>query len=257
MPGREMDDDDVAFVVRDHNCLGYDAVDAAKEAMRKDRDIRHLVGGMTLNIDDNEPIIGHKDTKKKKLTKTATNNPSIKLSTGMELSGGVKGVSEIKAINLAFHRDIDDYDLELIGYRCPRLVSVDFSGCPNLTDSGVAKLLANCPHLATLFLYGNDLSDKSIFALANKKDIALKVFGPPRGITREMWDLLRGRGVDVIGDLAEGTDLAGTKSVPGDLRRASEDTSESENAPGASSTPPERRGKDDSDKGLWGLFCCP
>ena len=68
----------------------------------------------------------------------------------------------MEALRVA-HCAITDDTLTRIGQECPRLTSIDLSGCFEIWDGGVAALLSGCPMLRSIALDNcRKLSDASL-----------------------------------------------------------------------------------------------
>ena len=59
----------------------------------------------------------------------------------------------LKSLHLGYS-NIVDHDLKMIGTLCGEsIISLDISGCVNITDVGIINLEKLCPKLASLYIY--------------------------------------------------------------------------------------------------------
>ena len=73
--------------------------------------------------------------------------------SGTKISGGPGGLKNLRSLHLGYS-SIVDKDVKMIGRLCgENLVTLDISGCNDVTDIGAESLRQSCPNLESLYIY--------------------------------------------------------------------------------------------------------
>ncbi|KAL2609192.1 hypothetical protein R1flu_027765 [Riccia fluitans] len=78
------------------------------------------------------------------------------------------GCSELQYLNVGWCDRITDKGVTAVALGCPDLAVVDLCGCHFITDRSVMVLADHCPRLRALNLYGCQITDLSMYSLAEK-----------------------------------------------------------------------------------------